>query len=427
MNKIIKSIYNAKSFAYFEWMVALRYMVPRKKQVFTSVISIISFLGIMIGVWALIVVMSVMNGFRTDLLNRILGFNGHLIVQTIDGSFDDYKDVIPRLEKVQGIKFVLPVLEGQILAQGDVGGGSGAVVRGMREEDIKKMSSVADNIKSGTLDKFDTTDTVLIGSGLAEKLGLTVGSDIRIISPDGDVTPFGVNPRVKAYRVGAIFEVGMFEYDSSVIFMPLTEAQIFFNQEQKVQSLEVFVNNPDDVDALRPLIQQAAGRDIYMIDWRQRNQTFFSALQVERNVMFMILSLIIVVAALNIISGLVMLVKDKGHDIAILRTMGATRTAIMRIFIMTGAVIGVTGTLFGVLLGVVTSLNIAHIQSFISWVSGVNIFNPEVYFLTQLPSRMDVGQTVTVVIMALALSFFATLLPAWRASRLDPVQALRYE
>jgi len=434
----------SKSFAAYEWMVALRYMWPRRRQGFTSLISIISFLGILIGVWALIVVMSVMNGFRAELLSRILGINGHLVMQPLDISFTDYQDLVTRLENEQGVRFVLPVVEGQALVQGDgfgePGQGAGALIRGVQGRDLAKMSSVADNIKSGSLTDFDpplsgededeegaTTPGVAIGSGLAERLGLVVGSDIRIISPDGDVTPFGVNPRVKSYPVLAIYEIGMYEYDAAVIFMPLGEAQIFFNAQDEVQSLEIFLDDPDAIELMRPVLEQAAGRQIYMMDWRQRNQAFFSALAVERNVMFIILSLIVLVAALNIISGLVMLVKDKNHDIAILRTMGAPRGAIMRIFIITGSIIGVSGTLFGLVAGVITSLNIEVIQGFFSWVSGVDVFNREFYFLSRLPSQMDGEQTAMVVVMALALSFLASLLPAWRASRLDPVEALRYE
>jgi lipoprotein-releasing system permease protein len=232
---------------------------------------------------------------------------------------------------------------------------------------------------------------------------------------------------LKGYPVAAIFEVGMSEYDSSIVYMPLSEAQLYFNMEGRAQTIEIYVDNPDNVDALRPKVEEAAQRQIYLTDWRQRNQTFFSALQVERNVMFMILTLIVLVAALNIISGLVMLVKDKGHDIAILRTMGATRGAILRIFLMTGAAIGVIGTLAGVILGIVICLNVERIREFFSWISGTVLFNPELYFLSQLPAKMDFGETASVVLMALVLSFLATLFPAWRAARLDPVEALRYE
>lgn len=232
---------------------------------------------------------------------------------------------------------------------------------------------------------------------------------------------------MKAYPIVAIFEIGMSEYDASIVMMPLSEAQLFFNQEGKVQSLEIFVDNPDKVDAMRAPVEEAAGRQLSLVDWRQRNQTFFSALEVERNVMFMILTLIVLVAALNIISGLIMLVKDKGHDIAILRTMGATRGAVMRIFLMTGAAIGVTGTVAGVVLGVVVCLNVERIREFFSWLSGTTLFNPELYFLSQLPAKMDPGETISVIVMALVLSFIATIFPAWRAAKLDPVEALRYE
>ncbi|WP_295724176.1 lipoprotein-releasing ABC transporter permease subunit [uncultured Bartonella sp.] len=414
-------------FSSYEWMIAFRYMLPNRKQMFTSVISIISLIGIMLGVFALIVVMAVMNGFRTELLDRILGMNGHLVIQAIDSDFTDYNTLIPRIEGVDGVKFALPVIEGQAMAQGEAAGGTGALVRGLRKQDLDKLTTVTKNIKFGNLDDFDKQDGVAIGSGMAEKLGLSVGSDIRIVTPDGDVTPFGVTPRVKAYKVTAIFTVGMSEYDTIFVFMPLKEAQAFFNLGNKVQSLEIFLNDPDAVDKISPEIEKAVGRQVYSIDWRSRNQAFFSALQVERNVMFFILSLIVLVAALNIISGLIMLVKDKGHDIAILRTMGAKQSAVMRIFIMTGMVIGVIGTVLGLLLGVLTCENIGHIQDFISWLFNVDVFNPQLYFLTKLPARLEWGQTLIVVFMALFLSFLATLIPAWRAAKLDPVQALRYE
>lgn len=414
-------------FSSYEWMIAFRYMLPNRKQMFTSVISIISLIGIMLGVFALIVVMAVMNGFRTELLDRILGMNGHLVIQAIDSDFTDYNTLIPRIEGVDGVKFALPVIEGQAMAQGEAAGGTGALVRGLRKQDLDKLTTVTKNIKSGSLDDFDKQDGVAIGSGMAEKLGLSVGSDIRIVTPDGDVTPFGVTPRVKAYKVTAIFTVGMSEYDTIFVFMPLKEAQAFFNLGNKVQSLEIFLNDPDAVDKISPEIEKAVGRQVYSIDWRSRNQAFFSALQVERNVMFFILSLIVLVAALNIISGLIMLVKDKGHDIAILRTMGAKQSAVMRIFIMSGMVIGVIGTVLGLLLGVLTCENIGHIQDFISWLFNVDVFNPQLYFLTKLPARLEWGQTLIVVFMALFLSFLATLIPAWRAAKLDPVQALRYE
>ncbi len=416
-----------KPFSIFERMVAWRYLRARRKEAFISVIAGFSFVGIMLGVATLIIVMAVMNGFRTELVSRILGINGHMIIQPVDGPFTDYADLVKKFEAVPGVKMALPLVEGQVLASSQTGGSTGALVRGTRAEDLTKLKTVSDNIKSGDMVGFAAGDGVLVGTRMADQLGLRVGDLITLTSPEGDVTPMGINPRIKSYKVSGLFEIGMSEYDASIIYMPLEESQLYFNADGLVQSIELFVNNPDDIDNLRPKVEAAAGRQIAITDWRQRNQTFFSALQVERNVMFMILTLIVLVAALNIISGLIMLVKDKGSDIAILRTMGASSGAIMRIFFMTGAAIGIVGTIAGVLLGVLVCVNIESIRQFFSWVSGTVLFDPQLYFLSQLPAEMDVSETVSVVVMALTLSFIATIFPAWRASRLDPVQALRYE
>ncbi|MBU4530289.1 MAG: lipoprotein-releasing ABC transporter permease subunit [Hoeflea sp.] len=418
---------SARPFSAFERMVAWRYLKSRRKEAFISVIAGFSFVGIMLGVATLIIVMAVMNGFRGELITRILGINGHIVVQPIDRPLNDYDELATRLKGVEGVKMAIPLVEGQTLASGTGGAGTGALVRGIRAEDLQAMTIVSENIQSGDMVGFLAGEGVAIGSRMAQSLGLTAGDLITLVAPEGDVTPFGMTPRVKAYPVSAIFEVGMSEYDSSIIYMPLQEAQLYFNAEGLVQSIEIFVDDPDDIDTMRPRIEAAAERQIFLTDWRQRNQTFFSALQVERNVMFMILTLIILVAALNIVSGLIMLVKDKGRDIAILRTMGATSGAVMRIFFMTGAAIGVTGTFAGFVLGVVVCLNVESIRQFFSWISGTTLFNPELYFLSQLPADMDSGETITVLVVALVLSFIATLIPSWRASKLDPVQALRYE
>jgi len=421
-----KSTGNTRPFAAFEWLLAGRYLRSKRRETFISVISGFSFVGIMLGVATLIIVMAVMNGFRAELLDRILGLNGHLIVQPVDGELTDFVDVSARINGVEGVVLAIPLVEGQALVSSGPGG-AGALVRGIREQDLKQVGSVAENIRGGTLDGFDTGEGVAIGIRMANRMGLRVGDDITLISPEGDVTPFGTTPRVKAYPVSAIFEVGMSEYDSTFVYMPLAEAQLYFNSEGHVNVIELFIDDPDRVQEMRLPVEKAAARPLFLTDWTQRNATFFSALEVERNVMFFILTLIVLVAALNIISGLFMLVKDKGRDIAILRTMGATRGAIMRIFFMTGAAIGVFGTIAGVILGVMVCLNVESIRQFFSWLSGTTLFNPELYFLSQLPAKMDPGETTMVVVMALLLSFLATLFPAWRAARLDPVDALRYE
>ncbi|WP_265519522.1 lipoprotein-releasing ABC transporter permease subunit [Nitratireductor luteus] len=417
----------AGPFSHFERLVAWRYLRSRRKEAVVSVIASISFVGIMLGVATLIVVMAVMNGFRAELLTRILGVNGHLVVQPIDMPLSDYDAIADRLAGIEGVTLAAPLIQAQVLASGRSGSGTGALVRGMRPEDLTQMGLVSDNVRHGSLVGFATGEGVAVGSRLAQNLGLTIGDNITLVSPEGDVTPLGTTPRVKSYPISAIFEVGMSEYDSTLVFMPLEEAQLYTNTEGIVQYIELFVSDPDAVDALRPLVEEAAQRPVQITDWRQRNQTFFSALEVERNVMFMILTMIVLVAALNIISGMIMLVKDKGHDIAILRTMGATSGSIMRIFLMAGATIGVAGTFAGFALGTLLCLNVESIRQFFTWLSGTTIFDPEVYFLSTLPADMDSGETVSVVLMALVLSFLATLFPAWRASRLDPVEALRYE
>ena len=415
-----------RPFGAFEWMLAGRYLRSRRREAFISIIAGFSFFGIMLGVATLIIVMAVMNGFRTELLSKILGINGHFLVQPIDGDLTDYEAVVGRLDLVDGVVFSMPYVEGQALVSGPAGA-FGALVRGVREADVDRMPLVSGTLIAGTMEGFDQGKGIAIGARLARSLGVAVGDPVTIVTPRGNVTPLGVTPRVKAYPLAAIFEIGMSEYDSTIVFMPFEQSQLYFNQEGKATAIDIFVQDPDSVGDMRRSVEEAAERPTYVIDWRQRNVTFFSALEVERNVMFLILTLIVLVAALNIISGLIMLVKDKGSDIAILRTMGATRGAIMRIFFITGAAIGTVGTLAGFGLGVVVCANIESIRQFIAWLTRTELFSPELYFLAEMPADMESGETVAVVVMALVLSFLATLYPAWRAARLDPVEALRYE
>lgn len=414
-----------RPFAAFEWMVAGRYLRARRAEGFVSVIAGFSLLGIALGVATLIIVMAVMNGFRHELLGRILGLNGHLLVQSYAGPLYDYDARAARIQALPGILRAVPMVEGQVLASG-ARGATGALVRGQRYEDLRAQSIVADNITAGALAGLRRPDGAVIGERLAQSLGLRVGDRITLISPRGPATPFGVAPRSKSYEIVATFLIGMAEYDSSFVFVPLAEAQRFFGLGEGVSAIEVVTAAPEEIERFRRPVLEAAGPGVMVTDWRQLNESFFNALGVERNVMFLILTLIILVAAFNIISGLVMLVKDKGSDIAILRTMGASGGAVLRIFFIAGASIGLVGTLTGLALGTVFCLNIENLRQFVSRLTGTELFSPEVYFLSQLPADMDPHEVGMVVAMALGLSFLATLYPAWRAARLDPVEALRH-
>jgi lipoprotein-releasing system permease protein len=414
-----------RPFAPFEWMLAGRYLRTRRREGFVSVIAGFSFLGIMLGVATLIVVLSVMNGFRKELLDKIVGINGHIFVQPIDRPLTDFAEVSAQIAKAAGVRRAIPLVEGQAFASSQYNG-SGVLVRGVRGTDIQRIEAVAGNIREGTLEKFDAAGGVAIGKRLAEALSLHTGDTITLITPRGAATPFGTAPRIKGYPIAAVFELGMSEFDATFVFMPLSEAQGYFNREGDVNLIEVFLDDADRVDEARAAIDAAVERPVLLTDWRQRNRTFFSALEVERNVMFLILTLIVLVAALNIISGLTMLVKDKGEDIAILRTMGAARGAILRVFMITGTSIGVVGTLAGLGLGLLLALNVETIRQVIARLTNSNLFPAELYFLSRLPADIDPTEVATVVGMALVLSILAPLYPAWRAARLDPVQALRY-
>src|SRR6201991_370239 len=415
-----------RPFAPFEWMLSLRYLRSRRKEGFISVIAGFSFLGIMLGVATLIIVMAVMNGFRQELLDKILGLNGHLLVQPLESPLTDWQVVAERVSQVRGVRLAAPIVEGQALASSPFNA-AGVLVRGIRGQDLAGLGSISKNIVQGTLEGFDQNQAVVIGRRLADQLTLRAGDNVTLVSPRGAVTPMGTTPRIKVYKIAAVFEIGMSEYDAAFVFMPLPEAQAYFNRNGDVTAIEVYTSDPDKIVRFRQLVTDAAKRPVFMIDWRQRNATFFSALQVERNVMFLILTLIVLVAAFNIASSLIMLVKDKGRDIGILRTMGASQGSIMRVFLITGAAIGVIGDLVGFLVGLTVCLNIESIRQFMSWLAKTELFSPELYFLSRLPADLDFKETTAVVVMALVLSLVATWYPSWRAARLDPVEALRYE
>ncbi len=409
-----------------ERMVAMRYLRARRQEGFISVIAAISLLGIGLGVATLIIVMAVMNGFRQELMGRILGVNGHLTLYSSPGGITEYPTLAERLSKIEGIVQVTPQIQGQVMVTSE-GTAMGALVRGMGPADLRERRLISDNIIRGSLDDFGGEDAILIGSRLALKLGRGVGDKITLITPRGNETVIGTIPRLKAYRIAGLFEVGMFEYDSSFIYMPLAAAQLFFRLPDSVNAIEVFVDDPDRIRPIQAEVAKIVGPEFRSVDWQQANSSFFNAIQVERNVMFLILSLIILVAAFNVLSGQYMLVKGKGRDIAILRTMGATRGMVLRIFFLSGAAIGVLGTFAGLALGIAFAENIEIIRQWLQSLSGTELFSAEIYFLSRLPAELDPVEVGQVTAMALILSFLAPLFPAWMAARLDPVEALRYE
>ncbi|HWA62522.1 MAG TPA: lipoprotein-releasing ABC transporter permease subunit [Caulobacteraceae bacterium] len=418
----------AAPFSAWERFIAARYLRAKRSQGGVALISVISFVAITLAVGALVIVMSIMNGFRSDLIGKIMGFNGHVFV--IAGPMTG-ETAVNRIRHVPGVVSAMPVVEGQVLVQGPAAN-AGAIVRGLSPADVRATAVVAAHVKPpAALRTFgqgeDGGDQVLLGARLAENLGVEPGDDVTLISPNGAATAFGTTPVRKTYTVGGVFSVGMSEYDQGFIYMPIDQAELFFGRAS-ADYIEVKVADPDKAPELKPAIAQAAAVSPELVsDWTQKNSAFFGAVQVERNAMRLILMFIIAIAALNIISGLVMLVKNKGKDIAILRTMGATQGAILRIFFLDGAAIGVAGTVCGLIFGIVFCANIGPIQGFIEWVTGTQVFNPDVYFLSHVPAKIDWGEVVGVSIWTLGASFAATLLPAWQASRLDPVEALRYE
>ena len=412
-------------FGTFERMVAFRYLRARRQEGFVSVIAIFSLLGIMLGVATLIIVMAVMNGFRIELVDRILGLNGHLGVYGPANSLPDYDAVAQKVRAVPGVVSVTPLIEAQALVTSDAGA-AGAVVRGIHPDDIRARKLIADHVVAGSLADFGGDD-VAVGDRLATRLGLKVGGKITVVSPEGTETAFGTMPRTKTYTVAALFDVGFYEYDNTFVFVPLDAAQVFFKLKDAVNYLEVFVADADQASAEGQKIVAVLGGNARILDWQRTNSSLVNALIVQRDVMFLILTLIIVVAAFNIISSMIMMVKDKGRDIAILRTMGASRGMILRIFILSGASIGIVGTLAGFGLGIVITQNLEAIRQFIQNALHMELFAAEIYFFTRLPAVIVPHEVAAVVIMALALSFLATLYPSWRAARLDPVEGLRYE
>lgn len=411
----------------YERMVARRYLLPGKGEGFIFLVASISLLAVALGVAALIIVMSVMNGFRAELFDKITGLNGHAIVQGYEGQLMDWQNIANSARKLPGVTSATPLIEQPLMASSN-GRVEGVLVRGMRVADIQNNPVIAKNVKSGSLSLITPGNgRVAIGSRLAEELGAYPGSTISLISPDGRSTVVGTVPRIVTYTVGAVFEVGIYDYDNSFVVMPMEDAQNLLLLGNNVSTIEVQTNNPDEVDKiLSPLLPMVQGKGV-LIDWKQMNSALFEALEVERVAMFVVLSLIVLVAVFNILSSLIMLVRAKTRDIAILRTMGASRRGMMKVFVTVGVVIGSLGIVLGLILGSVLLFFRQDALNAIQYLTGQNLWDPSVRFLSDLPSKTDPFEVAAIVLTALVLSFLATLYPAWKAASTDPVQVLRYE
>lgn len=417
-------------FTKLETKIAFRYLRAKRKEGFVSVISWVSLLGIMLGVATLVVVMSVMSGFHHTLLSRIVGMNGHVVVYHQDGAIKDYDFLVDKIKQNKIVSAnmtgVIPILEGQVMAAAN-GLNSGAMVRGIRMGDLARVTAVGTRIFGTPLQ--DVRDGQLVmGVVLARNLRLTMDDEVSLISAGaGTPTAFGTMPRIMSYPVKSTFMMGMYEYDSGYVFMTLATAQKYLNSPDGVSHIDLFLRDPEKTTAVREALREVLPGGFIVRDWRDLNKGFVGALQVERNVMFLILMLIIIVAAFNIVSSLVMMVKDKSHDIAILRTFGVSRRSMMRIFILAGTSIGIIGAVFGTLLGLVLAKYIEPIRQFFQWATGRDLFPAELYFLSELPSRIDLWSVAGIALVAILLSFLATLYPAWKAAKTDPVEVLRYE
>jgi lipoprotein-releasing system permease protein len=413
----------------FERKIAARYLRARRGERFVSVIAIFSLVGIALGVATLIIVMSVMNGFRQELLAQILGLNGDIGVYAAQGQpLANYDALAAQIKNIPDVTAAFPIAQGQVLLSGPQGGTAGGIVRGITQEGLNSLPTVADHVVAGSLADLKGDGVIAIGGSLANQFGLSVGSTITLILPQGKATIIGTIPSIQSFKVVAIFQTGMAQYDSSFVFLPLGAAQTLLQLPGAASQIQVFVKDPDNDGPVKQAIANGvSSQQISIQDWRQNNDSFLAAVTVEGNVMFLILTLIIVVAAFNVISSLIMMVKDKARDIAILRTMGATSGAILRIFLMCGASVGILGTLIGFGLGVVFCAYIEQIKEFVSRITGTPLFDPTVYYLESLPAKLDWHQVTEVILMSFALSILATIYPSWRAARIDPIEALRRE
>lgn len=416
-------------FGPFERAVAGRYLRARKGERFVSIIAVFSLIGIALGVATLIVVTSVMSGFQQELVTRILGINGDITIQAYAGQqIDGYEALARRIRAIPHVTSVTPLVDGQVLLSTNAGGARGGLVRGITQADLNALQEVSHHIVAGSLADFKGDNAIAIGVGLAQTYRLRIGDPLTVISPQGAATAFGTIPRVRAYNVVAIFDAGLSDYNNSVVFMPLPAAQAFFQKTGGVTGMEICLTNPERAPALMPDLAQALqGRQVLARDWLHANDTIIGVLQVQKETMFIVLGMIVLVAAFNVISSLIMLVKDKRGDIAVLRTLGASSGAVLRIFVMCGAFVGVAGTAIGTVIGIVFCHNIVAVQHAIQNLTGGQVFDSNVFQLTDLPNTIDWNDVGRVVLLGLALSLLATLYPSWRAARTDPVEALRHE
>ncbi|QAY78595.1 lipoprotein-releasing ABC transporter permease subunit [Sphingosinicella sp. BN140058] len=411
----------------YERMIARRYLLPGKGEGFIFLVAAISLVAVMLGVAALIIVMSVMNGFRAELFDKIVGLNGHAVIQGYGNRLDNWQDIVRETRATQGVTSAVPLIEQPLMASYS-GRVEGVLVRGMQRQDILANPTLKGKVSAGSLESLQPgSNNVAIGARLAEALGATVGGQISLISPEGRSTPFGTVPRIVSYNVSAIFEVGVYDYDKAFVVMPIQDAQTLLMLGDAVGMVEIQTVDADRVgEILEPLRPLISGRAV-IADWRSLNSSLFEALQVERVAMFVVLSIIILVAVFNILSSLIMLVRAKTRDIAILRTMGASRRAMMKVFMTVGVSIGALGILAGLVLGAIFLFFRQSVVNFIQLVTGQNLWDPSIRFLTELPSKTDPFEVTAIVLMALLFSFLATLYPAWKAASTDPVQVLRYE
>jgi lipoprotein-releasing system permease protein len=415
-------------FSTLEFLIAFRYLKSKRKEGFISVIAIFSFVGIMIGVATLIIVMSVMNGFRYELINRILGINSHLSIYSHSKQINNYDEILSKIKKLENVKYANPIIESQAMISSN-NKNSGGIIKGIKLEDLKSKELILSNIKSGEIKTINEKNSIIIGSGISNNMNLEVGDKLKIISAETNQTIIGSIPRIKTYKIGAIFDSGMYEYDSSTIFMNFEMSQIHFRFNNNVSGIEIFLRDLKDLNKTKKEIIQLLEHDgnLYLNDWQQANSGFIDALKVESTVMFLILTLIILVAAFNIISSMIMLVNDKNKNIALLRTLGMTKSSIMRIFLICGSSIGFFGTFLGLVIGIIFSANINNIKLWLESFTDTSLFNPAIYFLSTLPSKIFVSDIVLITSMSLIISFLATIYPAYKASKSNPAEILRYE